>query len=189
MATSSPQTRNPCWAEAKDHVLEPVSSPFCPAPCLQSSAGSAGAGDTCARRGDHHAVGPQASAAPGSLVQDAGLSGQFCRCPRQPRHRSGSRWVDWAQEGARRSLSSTQPDSQACGPILNCPDVPAQEAVPWQGPTLQQTQRPCQVQAVLGDRSPQGGLSAFSIWCACAHQLLALSQKRPRDACMDPADA
>lgn len=112
------------------------------------------------------AVGPQAPAVPGSPVQDVGLSGQFCRCPRQPRHRSGSRWVDWAQEGARLSLSSTLSDSQVCGPILNCPSVPAQEVVPWQGPTLQQTQMPCQVQAVLCECSPKGISSTFSTWCA-----------------------
>lgn len=136
-----------------------------------------------------NAVGPRAPAVLGSLVQDVGLSGQFCRCPRQPRHRSRSRWVDWAQEGARLSLSSTLSDSPVCGPILNCPNVPAQEVVPWQGPTLQQTQMPCQVQPVLCEPSPKGGLSTFSIWCACAHKPLALSQQRPCDACVDPTDA
>lgn len=183
------QTGKPCWAEAADHAPESLSAPLSLAPCLHSSAGSTGAGAICSQRRPamQWVRGPQQS--PGSLMQDVGLLGQFCRCPWRPRHRSGSRWVDQAQEGARLSLSSTLSDSRICGLTLNCPDVPAQEVMPWQGPMLQQTQMPRQVQAVPCACSPKEAFLRFSVWFACAHMLLGSALKQSCDACVHPTNA
>lgn len=121
-----------------------------------------------------NAVGSGPQQSPSSLVQDPGLSGQF-RCAVIAVDRSG--WTGH-RKGPGSAVSSTLPDSQVCGLILNRPVVSAQEIALWRVP--QADRHRCGLGGSL--RFPSllaEGLSAAFCPRARAHMLLSPVQMAP----------